>query len=151
MTRVAEVIREWLGGCPYASRQKTRTFTETFPENLTAKANPCDSPAPPATTTAPTESRPAYQENILLIFLLVGGMFSLMDLRMLAFVGIISALAVYYDACTLHAGEKFEIESILGEVVTWRPLSWAICVLIGSLIFLALYTFSRREIFDANN
>jgi len=65
--------------------------------------------------------------------------------------GIVSAIAVYYDTGTLHAGQKFENESFFGDVVAWLPLTRAICVLIGSLIFLAVYVFSRREIFNANN
>ena len=70
---------------------------------------------------------------------------------MFAVVTIFSAILVYYDAGTLHAGEKSGKEKILGEVATWRPLTWAVFVFIIPLIFLAIYTFSRREIFDANN
>lgn len=95
--------------------------------------------------------QPVYQENILLILLLLAGLFCLVDLRMLALAGIFSALLVYYDAQTLHAGEKFEKESLFGDVVAWRPLTWAACVLIIPLIFLAIYVFSRKEIFAANN
>jgi hypothetical protein len=99
---------------------------------------------------APAESRPEYQENILLIILLVGGLVSAWDLRALAFAGIVSAIVVYYDAVALHAGQKFEKESLFGDVVQWRPTTWALSVLIGSLFFLAIYTFSRKEIFNAN-
>ena len=73
------------------------------------------------------------------------------DLRVFAVAGIISVIAVYYDAGTLHAGQKFEKESFFGDVVAWRPLTWAVWVLIGSLIFLAVYVFSRQGIFNANN
>ena len=41
-------------------------------------------------------------------------------------------------------------ESIHGDVVVWRPLTWALAVLIIPLNFLAIYVFSRKEIFDAN-
>jgi hypothetical protein len=105
-------------------------------------------PAP--LVSAPPETRQAYQENILLIILLLGGLFCLVDIKMLAIAGIFSALLVFYDAQTLHAGEKFEKASLLGEVVAWRPLTWAICVLIIPLIFLAIYVFSRKEVFEAN-
>lgn len=94
--------------------------------------------------------QPVYQENILLILLLLAGLFCLIDLKMLAIVAIFSALLVYYDAQTLHAGEKFENESLLGDIVAWRPLTWAACVLVIPLIFLAIYVFTRKEIFEAN-
>jgi hypothetical protein len=151
MTRVSEVIRGWLGWCPQGTVKKTRTFTSPDdPCEETARPSPVPV-APPAGTVTPGESRPAYQENILLILLLVGGLLSLVDLRMLAIAALFSAVLVYYDAVTLHAGEKFAKESLLGDVVAWRPSTWAVCVLIIPLIFLAIYTFSREEIFRANN
>lgn len=151
MTRVSEVIRGWLGWCPQESHRKTRTSISPA-ASCQVPARPVPAPAAPSpATTAPAESRPAYQENILLILLLVAGLFSLIDLKLLALAGIFSALVVYYDAGTLHAGEKFGKESFFGDVVTWRPQTWAICVLIFSIFFLAVYTFSRKEIFDANN
>ena len=69
---------------------------------------------------------------------------------MLAMAGGFRALLVYYDAGTLHAGEKFEKETLFGDIVAWRPLTWAACVLVILLVFLAPYTFSRQEIFNAN-
>ena len=106
---------------------------------------------PTPLVSAHPETCPVYQENILLILLLLAGLFCLVDLKMLALAAIFSALLVYYDAGTLHAGEKFAKESILGNVVTWRPLTWALAVLIIPLIFLAIYVFSRKEIFEANS
>jgi len=97
-----------------------------------------------------TAKQPIYQENILLVIVLLAGLFSLVDLKMLAVAGVFSALLVYFDAGTIHAGEKFPEESLLGDVVAWRPLTWAICVLVIPLIFLAIYVFSRKEIFEAN-
>jgi len=150
MTRVAEVIRSWLGLCPHGPAHKTRAFPNPGdPCQVPAKPSP-EPAAPPATPTAPAESHPGYQENFFLILLLLVGLFCLVDLKMLAIAGVFSALLVYYDAGTIHAGEKFPEESILGDVVTWRPLAWAICVLIIPLIFLAIYVFSRKEIFEAN-
>jgi hypothetical protein len=150
MTRVSEVIRGWLGWCPDGSVRKTRTCPDP---GAPCQAPALPTPVPPAPSPAavPAETRPVYQENILLIFLLVAGLFSLIDLKLLAIAGIFSAFVVYYDAGMLHAGEKFEKESLFGDVVAWRPLTWAISVLILSLFFLAVYTFSRKEIFDANN
>jgi len=101
-------------------------------------------------TGVQTAKQPVYQENLLLILLLLAGLFCLVDVKMLAVAGIFSALLVYYDAETIHAGEKCTKESILGDVVTWRPLTWALAVLIIPLIFLAIYVFSRKEIFEAN-
>lgn len=97
-----------------------------------------------------TAKHPVYQENILLVIVLLAGLFSLVDLKMLAVAGIFSALLVYFDAGRIHAGEKFPRESLFGDVVAWRPLTWAICVLVIPLIFLAIYVFSRKEIFEAN-
>jgi hypothetical protein len=58
---------------------------------------------------------------------------------------------VYFDAQNIHAGEKFKEVSWLGEVATWRPITWAAVVFIGSFIGMAIYLFSRQEIFTANN
>lgn len=92
----------------------------------------------------------AVPENYLLLLLLVVELFSLVDLKLLFLVGIISALAVYYDAITIHAGEKFKEESFFGEIAGWRPLTWAVWVVIFTLFFLAIYIFSREGIYRAN-
>ena len=150
MMRVADTIRSWLGLSPTKPQYTTRTFSEPAQAVHTPGTPlpvPSDSPAPDA---APAESRPGYQENILLILLLLAGLFCLIDLKMLAVAAIFSALLVYYDARTLHAGDKFTKESLFGDVVAWRPLTWAACVLVIPLIFLAIYIFSRKEIFEAN-
>ena len=108
------------------------------------------SAVPPPAVSTPVTTPPAYHENILLILALLGGLFCLTDVKLLLPAGIVSALLVYYDACALHAGERFDKESLLGDVAAWRPLTWALAVLIIPLIFLAVYVFSRKEIFDAN-
>lgn len=151
MTRAADIIRGWLGWCPQDFRRNTVPFTGSLPENQIAAA-PVPGPAAPAPAAAASPGpHPACQENYILIFLLLAGLFCLVDFRMLALATVFSAILVYSDAGALHAGEKFREESILGEVASWRPLTWAVCVLIVPLIFLAIYTFSRQEIFDANN
>jgi type II secretory pathway component PulL len=100
----------------------------------------------------PDEHRPEYQENILLVLLLVAGLaFAFRDLQILSVIVILTAIAVYYDARNIHAGRNFAKESILGNVVTWRPISWGVLVLVGWIIILAIYLFSRKEIFHANN
>lgn len=149
--RISDVIRGWLGWCPQGSQRKTRTFSapeQGLPVLVPVPAGPA-SPAPSARGL--TEHRPEYQENVLLFILLLGGFFLSGDLRLFAMGGIISAIVVYWDAGMLHAGEKFAEESFFGEVVGWRPQTWAVWVFIGSLFMLAVYTFSRREIYNANN
>jgi len=152
MTLSLDYLRKKVGLCQHGeTSRKTLTCTSTAePYQVPPRPSPVPA-APPATTDAPARPQPVYQENFLLILLLVAGLFCLVDLRMLALAGIFSALLVYYDAGTLHAGEKFGKESLFGDVVAWRPLTWAICVFIIPLIFLAFYTFSREEIFKANN
>ena len=150
--RISDVIRGWLGWCPKGSREKTRTFSAPGADpaaQVPVPAGPATSPAP--AVTGPAEHRPGYQENFLLLILLLGGFFLSWDLRLFAIGGIISALVVYWDAGTIHAGEKFAEESFFGKVTAWRPQTWAVWVFIGSLFMLAVYTFSRQEIYDANN
>ena len=151
MIRVTNVIRGWLGWCPQAHPKKIRILSDPEPGNQTRSPSPVGPEVPSTTDSVKAASRPEYQENILLIILLLGGLFYAWDLRAFAIAGIISVIAVYYDAGTLHAGQKFEKESFFGDVVAWRPVTWAVWVLIGSLFFLAVYTFSRRDIFNANN
>ena len=151
MSRAADVIRGWLGWCPHATRQKTRTFTVPVPESGILAAALPEPATQPAASAPGSPGHTSIQENYVLILLLLAGLFCLVDFRMLALASVFSAILVYYDAGMLHAGEKFERESILGEVATWRPLTWAASVLIVPLIFLAIYTFSRQEIFEANN
>jgi hypothetical protein len=153
MTLSLDYLRKKVGLCRQGEpSRKTPVFTGTAaPYKVPARPSPAPAAPSPATTDTPSGPRPVYQENFLLVLLLVAGLFCLVDLKMLALAGIFSALLVYYDAGTLHAGEKFERESLFGEVVAWRPLTWAICVFVIPLIFLAFYTFSREEIFKANN
>jgi hypothetical protein len=151
MNQFLETIRKYLGWCPQGSYRKIRTFTDPGQENQAQSSSPPGPVVPSTAEATPAASLPEYQENILLYVLLLGGFFLAWDLRVFAVAGIISVIAVYYDAGTLHAGQKFEKESFFGDVVAWRPLTWAVWVLIGSLIFLAVYVFSRQEIFNANN
>jgi hypothetical protein len=139
------------GWCPQAHPKKIRILSDPEPGNQTRSPSPVGPEVPSTTDAVKAASRPEYQENILLIILLLGGLFYAWDLRAFAIAGIISVIAVYYDAGTLHAGQKFEKESFFGDVVAWRPVTWAVWVLIGSIFLLAVYVFSRKEIFDANN
>lgn len=151
MSRFSEVIRDWLGWCPRGVARTARTRNDFgAPCQVPARPSPAPAPAPPAPAANPDQSHSAYQENIILILLLVAGFFCLSDLRLLGLAGVLSAILVYYDAGTLHAGERAGEETLLGNVVTWRPLTWAACVLIIPFFFLALYVFSRKEIYEAN-
>ncbi|MDO9326512.1 MAG: hypothetical protein Q7T80_16300 [Methanoregula sp.] len=58
---------------------------------------------------------------------------------------------MYFDAQNIHAGEKFKEVSLLGEVSTWRPITWAATAFVGSFIGMAIYLLCRQEIFNANN
>ncbi len=148
--RISDVIRGWLGWCPQGALRKTRTFP--VPDSDLPSAGARAGPAAPAPSVpGTTERRPEYRENILLLILLLGGFFLSWDLRLFAIGGIVSAIVVYQDAGTLHAGEKFAEESFFGEVKAWKPQTWAVWVFIGSLFMLAVYTFSRQEIYNANN
>ena len=63
---------------------------------------------------------------------------------------VLSAVAVYYDAQNIHAEERFEKETLLGDIVTWRPLTWGAATLVGGIIIMAIYLFHRKEIYRAN-
>ena len=149
-TDIFRQVKEYLGWCPNATYRRTRTAPVHEPDMVITTPAPAIPETPAPVITAPAEQKRGCPENYLLLLLLVVELFSLVDLKLLVLVGIISALAVYYDAIMIHAGEKFEKESFLGEVATWRPLTWAVWVLIFALIFLAIYVFSRDEIYRAN-
>jgi hypothetical protein len=101
--------------------------------------------------TAPVEYRPEYQTNLLLIFILLGGLFYASSLNLIIPFGFLSAVLVYFDAENIHAGYKFGEVLLLGEVASWRPIVWAVAVFIGSFLFLTIYLICRREIYNANN
>ncbi|WP_157200221.1 hypothetical protein [Methanogenium cariaci] len=48
-------------------------------------------------------------------------------------------------------GDKFEKETLFGDVVAWRPLTWGAATLVGGIIIMVIYLFQRKEIFVANN
>ena len=133
MRHVIKKIRQHIGYYPQVNPGKIRTFTDPKQKNPVQSVSPPRPVVPSAAETTPSASRPEYQENILLIILLLGGFFLAWDLRVFAVAGIISVIAVYHDAGTLHAGQNFEKDSFFGDVVAWRPLTWAVWVLIGSL------------------
>jgi hypothetical protein len=150
--RISDVLRGWLGWCPQRSQRNIRTFSAPEPDLLIQTPVPAAGPAAstPA-ATAPSEHRPEYQTNLLLILVLLGGLFYAARPDLIIPFNILSAALVYFDAENIHAGEKFEEVSLLGEVATWRPIVWAAAVFIGSFFLLALYLLCREEIYTANN
>jgi hypothetical protein len=139
-----------MGWCPQEAQRKTRTFIDPEP-GLPVQVLPSGPAAPAPTATGPVEYRPEYQTNLLLILLFLGGLFYASNLNLIMPFNILSAVLVYFDAENIHAGEKFEQVSLLGEVATWRPIVWAAAVFIGSFFLLAIYLVCRREIYNANN
>lgn len=150
MTRVAEVIRGWMGGCLNRSHRKTRGFAGPG-LNDTGLTPPETPSAPVPAGTVTEEHRPEYQTSLLLILLFLFGLFYAYRYNLLIPFSLLSAILVYFDAENIHAGKKFKKESLLGEVSSWRPIVWAIAVCIGSFVLLAIYLVTRREIYNANN
>ena len=151
VARLSEIIHEWMGWCPQSSQLKIRTLINPDPDLPVRTPVPLGPVAPAPDVPAPVEHRPEYQTNLLLILLLLGGLFYASRLDLIVPFNILSAVLVYFDAENIHAGEKFEEVSLLGEVATWRPIVWAVAVFIGTFFLLALYLLCREEIYTANN
>jgi hypothetical protein len=151
MTLSLDYIRKKFGWCPQGSQRKTRTFINPEPDLPLQTPAPTGPVAPAPAATAPVEHRPEYQTNLLLILVLLGGVFYATSHDLIIPFNILSAVLVYFDAENIHAGEKFEEVSLLGEVATWRPIVWAVAVFIGTFFLLALYLLCREEIYTANN
>lgn len=64
---------------------------------------------------------------------------------------ILSAVAVFYDAQGICAGDNFEKETLLGDIVTWQPITWRAATLVSGVIIMVIYLFHRREIYNANS
>ncbi|MEN6444068.1 MAG: hypothetical protein ABFC71_10005 [Methanoregula sp.] len=148
---ITEVIRGWLGWCPQGSHPKTHTFAAPEYEGMAKTPAPRGPAAGSADNPLPAEHRPEYQTNLLLIVLFLAGLYSAAHINLLIPFSLLSAILVYFDAENIHAGQKFKEVSLLGEVATWRPIVWAVAVMVGSFFLLALYLFCRREIYTANN
>ncbi|AKB38899.1 hypothetical protein MSSAC_4309 [Methanosarcina siciliae C2J] len=95
---------------------------------------------------------PGYRENILLVLLALVWLLPIAYRHeLLPIFIILSAAAMYYDAQNIRAGNYFEKETFLGNIVTWRPISWGAVTAVGGVIIMAIYLFHRKEIFNANN
>jgi hypothetical protein len=147
-----EYIRKKLGWCPNADviRQSGCTKNESDFANAWKRDDPERGSVPDP--TAPAVTPPGYQENMVLILIAVAWLFPVVYQREFLFLFmVISAVAMYSDAQNIHAGEKFEKETLLGNIVTWRPLTWGVATFVGGIIIMAIYLFHRKEIYTANN
>jgi DNA-directed RNA polymerase subunit RPC12/RpoP len=97
----------------------------------------------------PTKSDHNYEPNWVLILAFGFGLLSIFVPPLLIIIVIASAIAVYYDAKTIRAGEQ-TIEEATMNTHSWSPLSWGLMVLFLWIIGLPLYLFKRREIFYFN-
>jgi hypothetical protein len=91
----------------------------------------------------------AYKPNWILFLAFAFGLISIVVPALLVLIVIASAIAVYYDAKAIRAGEKITDESTM-NTHSWSPLSWGLIVLLLWIIGLPLYLFKRREIFFLN-
>ena len=146
----SKTVKEYLGWCPNAAYRKTRTAPVPEPEGMMKTPVPGEPPAPVPVNPDPSEHRPEYQTNLVLILVFLVGLFYATNLQFLIPFSLISAVLVYFDAENIRAGRKFPEVNLLGEVATWRPIVWAAAVFVGSIIFFAIYLFCREEISTAN-
>ena len=152
MTVFLEYIRKKLGWCPNAGAVESikRTSAEAGYGDAWKGRSPDPNPGPEPAGIAGAD-RGGYQDNMLLILLTLAWLFPVVHQReFLPILLVLSAVAVYYDAQNIHAGEKFEKETLLGDIVTWRPLTWGAATLVGGIIIMAIYLFHRKEIYRAN-
>lgn len=148
----SETIRRWMGWCPNADavRPVWRTSAEAGGESAWKGRSPEPDPGPEPAGTAGAD-RNGYQDNMLLILLALAWLLPVVHQReFLPILLLISAVAVYYDAQSIRAGERFEKETLLGDIVTWQPLTWGAATLVGGIIIMAIYLFHRKEIYRAN-
>jgi hypothetical protein len=150
--RFSEAIQKWAGWCPNANSIRTSGHTGQEAEfgNARKRFGPERDPDPePA--GAMVRDHPEYKENMLLILIAVAWLFPVVYQReFYPIIAVLSAVAMYCDAQDIHAGRNFEKETLLGNVVAWRPLTWGAATLVGGIIIMAIYLFHRKEIFNAN-
>jgi len=147
-----EYIRKKLGWCPNADavRPVRRTSAQVGYGDAWKGRSPDPNPGPEPDGIAGAD-RGGYQDNMLLILLALAWLFPVVHQReFLPILLVLSAVAVYYDAQSIRAGERFEKETLLGDIVTWRPLTWGAATLVGGIIIMAIYLFHRKEIYRAN-
>ncbi|WFN34276.1 DUF1673 domain-containing protein [Methanogenium sp. S4BF] len=151
MTKYTDIVRKRLGWCPNADAFGGSRYSgkEQDCEHAWKRGGPDPGPSPESDTPAATPH--GYRENILLILIAVGWLFPVVYQQEFLFLFmVISAVAVYCDAQNIHAGEKFEKETLFGDIVAWRPLTWGAATFVGGIIIMAIYLFHRKEIYTAN-
>jgi hypothetical protein len=147
-----EYIRKKLGWCPNAGAIEPVRHTSAEPGYGDAwkGRSPEPNPGPEPVGTAGGD-RSGYQDNMLLILLALAWLFPVVYQReFLPLLVVLSAVAVYYDAQSIRAGDRFEKETLFGDIVTWRPLTWGAATFVGGIIIMAIYLFHRKEIYHAN-
>ena len=152
MTVFLEYIRKKLGWCPNADaiRPVRRTSAEAGYGDAWPGQKPEPNPGPEPTGTAGGDPS-GYQDNMLLILIALAWLLPAVHQReFLPIILVLSAVAVFYDAQSIRAGDNFEKETLFGDIVTWRPLTWGAATLVGGVIIMVIYLFHRREIYNAN-
>lgn len=152
MAAFLEQFRKMLGWCPGAGPAPTHRYAnaETSFGKDWKKRSPEPVPPPESVGTARGD-RPGYRENLLLILIALAWLFPVVYQReFLPIIVIISVAAIYVDAQNINAGGNFEKETLFGDIVAWRPLTWGAAALVGGIIIMAIYIFHRREIYNAN-
>jgi hypothetical protein len=152
MAAFLEQFRKMLGWCPGAGPAPTHRYAnaETSFGKDWKKRSPEPVPPPESVGTARGD-RPGYRENLLLILIALAWLFPVVYQReFLPIIVVLSAAAVYVDAQNINAGGNFEKETLFGDIVAWRPLTWGAAALVGGIIIMAIYIFHRREIYNAN-
>lgn len=152
MTVFLDYIRRKLGWCPNADavRPVRRTSAEAGHGDAWQGMKPEPDPGPEPADTAGGDPS-GYQDNMLLILIALAWLLPVVyDREFLPILLVLSAVAVYYDAQSIRAGEKFEKETLFGDIVTWQPLTWGAATLVGGIIILAIYLFHRKDIYRAN-
>ena len=91
-------------------------------------------------------SRPA----LILLLPLLPAIISIAYTLSIPIIIVLSVACVYVDAQNINAGGNFEKETLFGDIVAWRPLTWGAATLVGGIIIMAIYIFHRREIYNAN-
>jgi|GEM_PF-839122 len=158
MTTFLDQVWQRLGWCPRIDSREypPGAHATSAAVDATRGRNPGSGPdQEPAGSAGGTP--PGYQENILLILLAIAWLVPLLyHIDIVWILTVLSAVAVYWDAQNIRAGNGFEKETLLGNIVTWRPLTWGLLMFVAGIsigagiIIMAIYLFHRREIYTAN-
>ncbi len=152
MAAFLEQFRKMLGWCPNAGSVRTHGYTQAKTSYGTDRKKRSPEPVPPPESVGTARGdRPGYRENLLLILIALAWLFPVVYQReFLPIIIVLSVACVYVDAQNINAGGNFEKETLFGDIVAWRPLTWGAATLVGGIIIMAIYIFHRREIYNAN-